>query len=1279
MADSSEKKIWLDKSGKVLVNKTGNPFLTEGCCCGSDTGSCCWQYYEAICVDSDGNPVYGEDGTGKTSENSWTEGSMVSWECNSCTVSGRTAGAWKLDSPGTAYMWLQRPDLDTADSASSGCNSSYCSVATEVPGPGFPCSCSSIAFSAQSGVLPYMTIGFPVVRTQVWSMTVSGAVEISCSYTPGWDFSAAYVEAYDELLPAEPWTTYEAVYREAPIYHGNYQPASLPRPQCYMPKVQQDEGGNTIPNSAYVAWSSAKEKEDGVFWDELRGSKAGYNLKPIRLAGVDETTGEGIWANSVAFAYWNESTKTGRGPFSLTQYTDDNGELVFGPQCDAADELTGPSSVYRGYARTCCELAEGDRWEIKFKHNEWGHAEFTPLSQAYTTLYCVREARGAFTAVQDVPTALTKCVPAEPNSLAGSPEFYYRFFITTDCPVNEVNSSNWAYLNFADGGKGTADEAQVTWHVSAFGNSALFCPVYWNIYYTAEITPACSADPAQAYPFPGAGNLGAPDVGEDVYSCPGMSATDKWSMEGTGEGCGAVTYKAVAGANENEAIEAVGGNSWQHETDESVDAEGNKLAVPQLREFNVLTDFHAYNYKPLTLLNFPTWYRNPANAIKPVDATTWEVPRMDYSEKAQSCISCGDATGSSGWTDSKWDSLTEEEKAAHSAFMSGCEWPSMQFRILSSNLPHAYGDFPGHIDNVYSCFSAEDIAGEYDGVMQPSRLSATFASTGQPVKLTEYKDFDEGVYSYNSGGDWLESSGLRYDSRAFEESLSACPDSGAAKVPYVKYTVQSYCTVYTGDNNANSKKIYGPVETHVMGRDNITESQMISAIHCDFGYFDWGGRVFQSCMPSSGEYRGFEVPFTEQKDNQNASNGSIKKLLDRGILVYQCPAASCVKKRWNTPGELALGDITGEPVRDPNKPRSNDLREYEEDGAFYGQTPPSYTVDIVWEAEYSREISWTASYSYGGSTAVTVSGIKGDFVSNSCTIASNFSQQYNSYKGSRTYNVTYDSNMHYYTSTEVTSEDTCTAYGVSRHDKMQTWGMSLPVSNYQWIESIHYVGSVDGCSTSLTAPAVSVTTNLAGSEKYTITQPPNCAIPNLTVSWTNDGSSQTHWSANEAHLSAGVITSWTTSSGGSLTLYNSNPDRIPYTWATTVPATNYKANFDPHENPWGNGDGSGGGQYCGRNLDSVSMPDSAGNYTGGDDRKGVITETGDESGATYSRYYSWGGSFETSSSGPSAMMIPWMSFTSTGSAADAGYCRVSASFAITYDSAPTENADTDDI
>lgn len=566
---------WIDSTNHyLLVDDNGAPLISSECPCGST--ATCWQRYEASCVDYYGSPVYGNSGTGKTSEAHWATPVMVDWSCGGKTLPGvAVTNAWVQDAPGFAHIWI-KADIGQ-DVPKSECPAK-CSVPTTVPQPDLPCSCQPVWTNVNH---PVNAANYSYVvrkwKFLGWDVGPNGSTYVDSAVLPIWEYSS-FASRYDKVTGSR----YSS--NKSWFFLGNYVKGSLDGPQSFC-------GESSAEQAAYKSF-----QDTGSYLVYSVRSASGASGVFVRLPN------ESIWAQRNGSDAWIEDGK-----------------------------LFVVSSMYKdpdvGTSTTSCCVSELDTAEIttswvtysrvhempfytSFNSEQWGHISVdVTTTDEHLHPFIVREARGAQVPRDEIDIVTTQFVTGR---YEGSPLWYYRTYVTTDWDIPQLNWDNWNFVMSGDG----QNVSLLTAYVRAPG---VFCPQYWFLYIT-EAWQACVTDTdPRVIPFiePGAGMPCAPGV-----EC----APPTYMLNVADDG----RYAPPPYWTSYEPTET----AWKHEVDESLDQNGEYQIVPGLRALNTNTDEHAYKVSRLSIKNYPTWYGSDVKCATVLDGSAWEIPQMDLSDAA---------------------------------------------------------------------------------------------------------------------------------------------------------------------------------------------------------------------------------------------------------------------------------------------------------------------------------------------------------------------------------------------------------------------------------------------------------------------------------------------------------------------------------------------------------------------------------------------------------------------------------------------------------------------
>ena len=571
---SETPTFWTNDDGYILVDDNGAPFFGTSCPC----GAACWQRYEVSCIDNEGSDVYGDSGTGKTSEAHWDTPIMTEWKCGGTSpTSLGVLNHWIQDAPGFAHIWTS-VDLGSSTTVSS-CKEA-CSIPHTVSQPDLPCSCVSIWGGSDVTSLPNYSYFINKWRFIGWSVTGTTSSIVSSAIMPVWEYNKFASGNYDKITGSR--------YTVTRGYHflANFSSGDYKGPQSYCGSDQTE-------------WSSTH-------------SANSYGSYPLyRISSTTDANGYYVplpYKNYI-FAYRGSSNTW-----------IENGHLYIVSSM-YKDPIAGTSEL------SCCisELTPGFSSEMvssfasvhsmgnfatSFTSEQFGHISvYVSTTDDHIHPFIVREARGAQVPMQDIDIQTQTLVTGR---YEGSPLWYYRTFITTDWDIEPINQSNWEYALSSVG-------SVVSIVRGTTFTPGVICPEYWFLYMT-QAWKAC---------VPDTDPMGLPFTDPGVPCVPGAYCMPPTYMENTVPD-GRYSPPPYS-LNYNSTATNVG---WTHEVDESLDQNGSPIAIPGLRALNVSTDEHAYKVSRLSIKNYPTWYGSDVKCATSLNGALWEIPQMDMSDSA---------------------------------------------------------------------------------------------------------------------------------------------------------------------------------------------------------------------------------------------------------------------------------------------------------------------------------------------------------------------------------------------------------------------------------------------------------------------------------------------------------------------------------------------------------------------------------------------------------------------------------------------------------------------
>ena len=889
MAYTEERKIWLDKNGKVLVDKDGKPFYTISCCCGS---TCCWQLYEASCVNSDGIPAYGtaEEAPGPRH---WTTPRLYMYtctaDCEGSSVFGMdwrgNEGTWRLENPGTAYYALKRTDIPVCSilHVDEQGNSSWevpCSrPAAFVPAPDIPCSCEILDWGYRERKLPY--IEYECAFCHVSTMySKDGGPKSTCigsSKLPIWEVPEGLL-CSNTSEPEAVWYSIRPEGRLA-YYYMNYGHAPLlDKVMVYGGDLTDYYGKSEFfqTNANALAWLWPYELQlhatnlAAYDYNGLDGVESDLYLGLIRYPfNTNLMLGRGVmWASNLSV--FSAGTR-------LTDYT---------WHTEFVGTIASSQLVTRCVA-TCFPMEpEGLQFDCSFASDQWGSLIIS-AGEGDATLHWVREATGADCVNSDTPTAVGTVNPHEQVVLDGSPEWYYRTYFTTEFPLAGVNEQNRLYAE----GKGSWEEGLVKpdnmkW---SFQAQAMQCPQY-NFLLYVQGQSCCFNDP------PHLENFGiAPEEGEEKDKQEeAETTTDNEQGEGnkdTGAGgpcCVPYYHKErvfARGERNPQGLiwrETYSGfhdyTSLMHEAEESVDENGNEVQGKPFRVFNQGKDGHLYYVSRLTIHNYPSW-KTKNLCVDSLNANLYDVPKVDFSYDAQLCV----------------DGYVLSSKYKPPTYSTAeCAYPKTNLKLDDAFLEHKYrgdeslmGYWRFSIDNLRRLrFVPRGTKYQLNVSPVGQFCSVAYGKNCTSSLVSVYKDINTKVstYTINTNGETASKTYCEFDIADWWKSGSGCPNYNINAVVSLKLEVHENRP--TGNDVSTKNETTDLLSAH---RDVVRNR------------FMWDGKVLDPYIFPMNENLSFRknmfsvYPVTSTTTNHwqgmELVTTFVTSYLDGGVYFYQQPTS----------------------------------------------------------------------------------------------------------------------------------------------------------------------------------------------------------------------------------------------------------------------------------------------------------------------------------------------------------------------------------------------------
>lgn len=939
MAYTEERKIWLDKNGKVLVDKGGKPFYTISCCCtGSSSDSqCCWQTYEAYCVDTGGNSIYGLGATGSESEKRWTAPRLVSYLCTT-DCEGKTVAysnnpakhKWVLDAPGTAHYILKRNDLQQCSTVRIDKHGNKvvdvpCSrPAADVPPPDIPCSCENLGWGAPSAVLPYYTYSIPLVRIRTMYCPRPGASVVAGErLTPQWLAIGMSGGKPLEVEPGTTWLEFTSTYRNGLYYLGNFVTGPMEEVCGFCPVYDKDQ--NITPE--YTEWY--KDKMDRI---HVTVAHATCNYSVLY---------NGEYANRVGYAW----PYPGGGGYMVAPdfwvVGDTVHRLVQNTEGILMDSMCGTIAAISQMSAATCWVPGFDGHMVCFDEQEWGSLVITDLG-GNASFHWVREAHGAYCEVKDTPVVAGVVPKGATVTLDGSPMWEYRAYLTTDLPVGELNASHLAFALGSSTEPPAASSAFVS--INAQG---LKCPQYWFLFCT-QWWSCCFNDPPKSLPF------GAPeeDNKEQEQNQGQNEGTGNTGEESPGDGSGAeeggeeqkpcckpVQHKERAyrlGERYPRPYFFNGEHTYTkevtlrlHEADENQDESGNTAAYQPLRKFDYTKDGHLYFVSRLSIDNYPTWYKDKL-CEGSLNGAKYDVPVANFDKEAQHCLIYCELEDAPFWAAS-------------------CRYPATNLKAESDTKENAmgYGRWtmtgrPGALTMSYGhgfgCYSKADRASGLGRCTQKwlpvepitlnesgARYMHGFGNECDPVLLSKYTRTTSVVSEYCMETDKetgecthkIVSTYCRYDITDWWDNGSGCPNWrwGAYNAGRIVYRSK---VLVTSGNVSNWEPVPSSNEDEYEF-NNYLHKGLLKPLTGE--RFMWEGAVYDSriCDKAFSVW-GLDVPCSSEIESKYGDNLIVvTSYVSGGIYMFQWPEYCCTDWVPPTSGGDPGGDEPGgdEPGGDP--------------------------------------------------------------------------------------------------------------------------------------------------------------------------------------------------------------------------------------------------------------------------------------------------------------------------------------------------------------------------
>lgn len=874
MAYTEERKIWLDKNGKVLVDKDGKPFYTISCCCGS---TCCWQLYEASCVDAEGRPgwINGVYNSNAAEPRHWTTPQLVNYTCTTDCAGkalfdlewniGDKEGAWILQGPGRAYCLLKRTDIPVCSvlHVDEQGNSSWevpCSrPAAFVPPPDIPCSCESLSWGYISRGLPYAKyINMVFVVSTMYRENVDNlyATCIGSSLFSVWDLPPG-LPCSDTHEQGAVW--YNVGFRAGFAYsYMNYMPSPL------LDRVAVYQGPSCTDSAAlspdFYRTNAAAKEWLAPYLNQLRTS----TLVAVRYNGLDGVESYLDPASSVYrfpfntdYMFAKNKWVSNLSVFTLGKLPDD----TWGTWCVGS---VVESQLYTEYIATCRVISGSDvrgGWSCFFDKDQWG-ALIVSAGSGNATLHWVREAVGADCAYPDTPTATGVIKPGEQVILDGSPLWFYRTYLTTELPLDDIN--NWnrhciARTNYNSKDTINPDEVRFSFHAQA-----LKCAQY-NFLLCVQGQNCCFNDPPNMEnfglaPYGGTGSCCAPYYHKEYVIQRGERRPAEFLWRD-------LSY------NRDET-------SLMHEAEESVDENGNSIQGQPFREFDHRKDGHLYYISRLTIDNYPRW-KTGNLCTNSLNANLYDVPKVDFSYDAQLCI----------------DRHIIQYNYPASCFKSPeCAWPKTNLKLIDSFLDHKYtGDgygVPGvwYSDPLYFYPEPYSLAKRQSDISPIGQLcSDAYGQECTTSLVSVFKAINTKVstYKFNANGEVRNTTYCEFDLSDWWRNGKGCPN----------YIISGVVSL--------------ELEHHVYSSGTHHEFKYTSETRLwDVAFsstFMWEGR-----FPDYADFPGYggtdfaanSFPAYPVTNMPNKNTTYVTSLLGGGVYFYQEPNICCTSDNNDSDGDI---------------------------------------------------------------------------------------------------------------------------------------------------------------------------------------------------------------------------------------------------------------------------------------------------------------------------------------------------------------------------------------
>ena len=903
MAYTEERKIWLDKDGKVLVDKDGKPFYTISCCCGS---TCCWQLYEASCVDANGVPGWtgGSNNAAATEPRHWTTPQLANYTCTTDCAgtlvfegalghnAGDREGRWVLFEPGTAYYGLKRSDIPVCSilHVDEQGNSSWevpCSRPVAfVPPPDIPCSCELLDWGEVNVRLPYVEYINMVFAVSTMYNKEGGNLStcIGSSLFSVWDMPAG-LPCSNTYKPGAVW--YDVRKRTQLSYsYMNCMPVPL------LDKAAVYHGPSCSTVDAYS--SNFYLKGDVKEWlmpyfKQFHTSRLHANAYN-GLDGVETSFGYGRAAFGFPFntAYMftendhNKMWASNLSVFTLGKLPDD----TWGSWCVGS---IVESQLSADYVATCYATSH---WSCVFDRDQWGSL-IVSAGAGNATLHWVREAVGADCAYPDTPTVTGAIKPGEQVVLDGSPTWLYRTYFTTELPLDDINDWNRHCIARTDFDYPVEDLTIPPDRVRfSFNAQAMKCPQY-NFLLCVQGQNCCFNDPPNLELF---GLAPETDEAKDTKDETGKGdsqgqGTGSEQVGETGPCCAPYYHKeyVIRGEERKPAGFIWAGDSTylMHEAEESVDENGNTVQGKPFRVFNSSKDGHLYYIRRLSIDNYPRW-KTDNLCINSLNANLYDVPKVDFSYDAQLCVN-------SYVFDYPAPPLEIES--------SGCYYPETNLRLDDRFLEHKYTDdgfgVLGHwqIDRIGSRSfvflpRSSSFAKRQADIMPVVQLcESAYGQECTTSLVSVFKAINTKVSTYqnNVNGEVRNETYCEFDISDWWKNGKGCPNYSIGAVRSLKLEKHEYRPTAHYVHTQNDEKILGGVYSAVKS------------------HFMWEGRVLDPYVFPDNEgktmYHGNSFsayPVT----SRSHSTTFVTSLLDGGVYFYQKPDICCPPDNNDNDGDI---------------------------------------------------------------------------------------------------------------------------------------------------------------------------------------------------------------------------------------------------------------------------------------------------------------------------------------------------------------------------------------